>query len=566
MIRSTQQGLLILLLMLPFVLQAQKFSRFSQIDGEPVPALLQVEEVIETPGSEGYLLAGHYKAALPSLTAKAFIMELDRWGRSTWTKSLYTTLPNANNGVKVSSLALDRQGNIYAGGASVQDIFSPGGGSERTITMLNGQGNQVWSRFQANHSFDALYWDESALSLIAASGQIGSSKVATDIMISAVNAKGTYQRGMTLLTNTKDQAVKILPQAAGGYIVIANADLLGKPQPMVLKVAANLSVQWAYAYQGIDSVWVEDAAQVGGRIGLTGYTRSASNLQKQPIYISLDGQGNLQSFQKIDVQQQNALGLGVALYDYEGIQGAMIAGQYQPSGSDRMRGFVAHLNPLGDIRWIRGYTEYQPSDMAYTSRLKTIVVQPELETFFAAGELTWSEYGQRTVSKEIHLVRAAITDGLIYEGPACDAGLTALVTQDILQANPVGTGSFGGAWASFGYQQDDLSWSSYTCAVGLPNPIPPLPSSQRARYEKRLLPTQIHTRRVGSSLVLSLETKTDAEFETISVYGLNGQLLGRAKVVAGQEISVRMPGLAKGLYWLDLRQKNGPGIRKKFAW
>ena len=89
---------------------------------------------------------------------------------------------------------------------------------------------------------------------------------------------------------------------------------------------------------------------------------------------------------------------------------------------------------------------------------------------------------------------------------------------------------------------------------------------RKPHLEKRLLPSLVKTRRIGEVLDVQLPARTETEFEALTVFGINGQIISRVSLQKNQPVQLRLPGLSQGLYWLDLQERNGPGVRKKFSW
>ncbi|MEZ4827595.1 MAG: T9SS type A sorting domain-containing protein [Bacteroidia bacterium] len=457
---------------------SQSFKGYTDLPGDLAPMKLTVNEITAVGGVEEYVLVGDYKSSKPPYQAGAFLIRADHTGQEKLSRLLYTNFPNGTNGVVGRSVAIDPGGNYYLGGASVQNVFL-GGGSERTISMLNAKGLEIWSRMQPNYSFESVIFDESSESILTLSGPVGSANPNTDIMVNRLSLKGAPLGSVTLNTPTTDIPVKIMALPGGEIIALGVYDELS-PQTLLLRLDKNLDKVWAYAFSdpALDVEPRDMVVHSDGYYAITG--QATSPVGESFLYLmGVDELGKVLFFNKYESPAGGTL-LSGGITTFTGLtteadSGFLIAGTHILPGSGRKRGFVLKTDSFGKVIWSHNYSNFtEITDYDRDETLEDIAYFPHSRYFVATGNFTQSLQGVVN-QRRIVTVKADADYGLLSEAYNTCAGDMDIVLakSGVMNVTSVGATVSGGSMFGFTYNIGDMATFTDYCAWPTVGVVPP---------------------------------------------------------------------------------------------
>lgn len=541
---------------------AQSFKSYTDLRGNADPMKFSVHEVIAIPGTSEYVMTGDFKASAPLFSAGAFLMRADNTGQILLSRLLYTNFPNGTNGVVGRSVAIDPNGNYYVGGASVQNVFL-GGGSERTLTMLNAKGVELWSRMQSNYSFESVIYNDADESILTLSGPVGSAKPNTDMMVNRLNAKGAATGSVTLNTATTDRPVKIIGAPDGGFLALGVYDEFS-PQALLLRLDKNLGKVWSYSFsdnmmtnEPRDIVWHSD-----GYFAITGLA-TATTGESFMYIMGVDDMGGLLFYNKYEsASGASLIGNGITTYADENSgkdAGFLVAGTFTLPVTGRKRGFVLKTDSFGKVIWSHNYSNLtEITDYDRDETLEDIAYFPGRKDFVAVGNFTQSLQGVVNLRRLI-AVRADAALGILSEEyNTCAAGFDIFLSKSsVLNRTSVGIPQSGGGMFGFSYNINDLETFTDYCAWPTVGAIPPKGSSGESWVDK-----------FSGTVTITYNLIDYRKDGTLELFDMQGRLIYLAPLNWQQtETKIPMRENASGAYLLRIRNGgNLVDVRKVLFW
>ncbi|MDX2245256.1 MAG: T9SS type A sorting domain-containing protein [Bacteroidia bacterium] len=542
---------------------AQSFKGYTDLPGFHAPMKFSVNEVVGVPGSSEFVMVGDFKASAPTYSAGAFLIRADHTGQAKLSRLLYTNFPNGTNGVVGRSVAIDSEGNYLVGGASVQNVFL-GGGSERTITLLNAKGQEIWSRMQSNYSFESVIYQPEDESIITLSGPVGNANPFTNIMVNRLNTKGLSTGAFSLNTPTTDRPVKIIAVPDGGFLALGVYDETS-PQPLLLRLDKNLNRVWSYSFY--DNAMVSEPKDVvwhsEGFFAVTGQATAATG-ESLMYVMGIDDTGQLLFYNKYESYGKETL-LANAITTYTSPvsgndNGFLVAGTFLLPGSGRKRGFVLKTDSSGKVVWARNYSNLtEITDYDRDETLEDIVFFRHSDDFVAVGNFTQSLQGVVNQRKLI-TVRADAGYGILSEAyNTCAAGLEIFLSKsENMNRISVGAPQYGGTMFGFSYDINNLETFTDYCAWPTEGVIPPKGSSSGESYVDPFTGT----------VTLTYDLIVYRKDGLLEMFDMQGRMIHQTSLNWQQtEVTLQMRENAKGAYLVRIRTGDHIlNVRKVLIW
>jgi hypothetical protein len=446
-------------------LQAQVFKIYFESDDFAQGQRFNAKEVIAVPNSGEIALVGELKGGAPSHSSWGYVLRTDARGVPVSSTAMGSNFGNMLNGVKANTLAFDEGGNAFVGGASVQNYYGVGAGSERTLTSLDGTGKIAWTTMQANHSFESVIFDDEQQVLVAVSGQVGNTNPQTDLMFNVLEPSGKPVNSICISTPTRDSAVKVIA-VPDGYLAVATADLDNDPQILVVRVDINLNILWTRMVENPQYAHtVADVAYNGGnQIMIAGTSRDLGKQTIQPFVAGMDLDGNVIFYQQyIFPGPAEVFGTGLVHFQAED-RGYLMSGYFQKPGTTEKRAFIMNMDEEGGLVWTQNYSNFSPyTDYTYEEELSDITFLPRSKMFVAVG--SFSRFVQGGIDQRSALmIKAHAYDGKIDDAHiSCSVDLDVVMTAENFNSYSVGTLYKQTGFNSFAYQTSFPNFDTRFC-------------------------------------------------------------------------------------------------------
>ncbi|TAE51157.1 MAG: T9SS C-terminal target domain-containing protein [Bacteroidetes bacterium] len=514
---------------------AQRFKVYYDHLRFPAPLHLSARELAPYMDGQEIALLGEVKEPSPNFASQAFVLKLNLLGAETGHFSYQSMFNTSTNGLYAAGLATDNNGNLYIGGAAIQN-GSVGAGSERVITSLARDGRQRWSQMQPNYAFESVAIDDDG-NLLGISGPYGNSLPNTQIMISRYDSEGNFIQAATVSTYTSDQPVKIITLPAGrGFLALGNLDTAGQTRPFVMQLDNDMNPVWANQYelfrsgfQARDIAWSSN-----GLIGVTGDVATGSG--SKPFLLILDARGEVQAYQSYEWRDIGT-GRATAIAPAVGISGAfdgfVIGGDYG-SASER-RTFISSHNRNGDINWAQTYSVFSAAEYTYSETVSDLLYLPSERAFIATGDFTRFRNGGVN-HRAVWVARADIANGeTASQGESCSEELRMRALAGIVRAADGVTLDPGGSSFGISFVPGDLWFDPLYCSYD---------ETRREQGEEEGRPApgiRIPSEMIGQTL--------EAE-----VFDISGRVIWAGAFVAENESFKTPSTLAAGVYAIRIMQ------------
>lgn len=451
-------------------LRAQSYKAYISLPDQKAPLKFSANQVSAVPNSEEFVIIGDYKAPAPDYDGGAFILRTDNVARTQFSRMISTNFPNATNGVVGKSVAVDQDGNYFMGGASVQNVFL-GGGSERTITMFDATGTEIWSRMQPNYCFEAILSNPKDGSIVSISGPYGNSNPNTDLMINRLTSKGDASGDFILNTPTVDHPINILATNDGGYLALGEYNT-SDPSPLLIRLDKNLEYIWSFAYPdpSFEHEVVDFAQHKDGFYVVAGRAIDKGSSKSRIFLLGINDLGNKIFYHTYDSPTASEVyPTGIAAYSIDGVakeDGFLVSGYFVDPVSGLKRSCLMKTDKIGKVQWSRNYSNLTEITDADREEIFTdVIFYPHTGEFVAVGEFTESFQGN-TMRRELIVVRADVVYGVLsemYNTCAKPFDLTQGSSSNVNRIS-VGSPNHGGGVMGFSYQSEGITTRTSYCA------------------------------------------------------------------------------------------------------
>ncbi|GAB4409651.1 MAG: hypothetical protein OHK0039_13510 [Bacteroidia bacterium] len=537
---------------------AQQYKAYYRYSSPATPLKHTLKDLAVSPDNKAIVLAGELTEGNGGHMMRGYVLRIEGDGKQVFSTSLFTTFSSGFNGLEINSVALDKAGNYYLGGTSLQHPGGSGGGSERTFTSLDADGKWRWSSMQPNYSFVSVDYDPLTKVSAALSGPYGYQPL-PDMMLSRFDPDGNLLDAVSIETSTADHPVKVLslPQY-GGYLVAGILDTTDARRIFLVRLDEALQLRWSRSYgSDLQAFDLRDVAMhPDGFFVAGGSATDRASGQSHPFILTVDDEAGdpiiyeqytLGTYYRARGTRVAAFGLGA---DQDGF---LLGGSYsveKPVQSERS--FVIRIDRDGGVVWARSYGNLYPSDLTIEENLGGLALLPGTGDFVAAGASA-GHIDQEVRDRAIWLVRASVATGRIDEqGTHCSEAIWADRTHKAaLIYGWEGEVVAGGGASGFSYLTEGIDFSDVFCSyLHSPEAVP----QDTEDIVKPLYKTSVAQ---PGAIVLSYDPGLRQQGRA-TLHDLAGRTLGQARLVPGRsKATLPTTGLATGVYVLRIEQ---PGL------
>lgn len=555
------------------ILPAQTFKVAIELPDHNPGLQLLSREVMEIPGSSGFVIVGDAKGDAPGFENHSFLIRTDSKGDPVISRSLSNLIPTASDGIRGASIEMDTEGNYYLGGASVQNFNGYGRGSEKTITSLDGSGVQRWTNMAPNWSYEDLHYNLAQRQLFTLSGA-DNQLYPADLLITRYATDGRLEGGIGIQTGLEMDAVSLIYDENGTYYTVATASADISPMIYIGSVDSSLSTNWdgIYDLAGYELSPKDASWNPAGYLQIGGLATEIVSGKESGFLMAINPDGSERYFHTFRTNEYDFLTInGVASvqsFRDPALNGAILVGTVQDSGAVASSSIVIAVDSLGAIRWSRGYSDFPPSDLVFSGELSDVIVTGAADEFVATGQYASYVYGNNLIHRRITLVRAPISNGYLDDNGNCMNALTATSTSHTTSITGIGSAYSAGTNNSFSYQVADLTTSRNWCTLEYTGGGITPPNSGGDRYIhpyadqfEQFTLTAVTTNQSVFSITYTNPGRLDGL--SYEVMDLHGRTLREERLMPQSDlITVNTAGWAEGLYFLRVIH-NGQTIASK---
>lgn len=543
------------------LLPAQTFKVAIELPDHNLGLQLLSREVMEIPGSTGFVVVGDVKGSAPGFDNHSFLIRTDSKGDPVLSRSLSNLVPTASDGIRGASVEMDTEGNYYLGGASVQHYTGYGRGSEKTITSLDGSGIHRWTSMAPNWSYEDLHYNAAQRQLFTISGA-DNLLYPADLLLSRYGTDGRFEGGIGIQTGLEMDAVSLVYDDNGTYYTVATASADISPMIYIGSVDSSLLTNWdgIYDLAGFELVPHDASWNPAGYLQVAGLATETGTGKESGFLMAINTDGSQRYFRTFASNEYDFLTLnGVAAvqsFRDASLNGAIVVGTVKDSGSVASSSVVIAVDSIGDIRWSRGYSDFPPSDLVFSGELSDVIVTSSADEFVASGQYASYVYGNALIHRRITLVRAPISNGFLDDNGNCMNVVTAASTAHSLSITSIGSTYSAGTNTSFNYQIAALTTSRNWCTLEYTGGGITPPSTGGDRYIHpyadqfdQFTLTSVTTDQSIFSITYNNPGRLDDL--TYEIMDLHGRTIREERMNPQSDlITVNTAGWAEGLYFL----------------